>query len=314
MSKETKEDRIVRGIFDQVTEHLYDLKNMQSNSACKESDVERWCQSFLRGCLGYTASAGYVIRSQESKGKSRPDLIVSLNDKPIFVVEVKKLGFDLNKSDFRSGKVQLNEYLNQIGGVRWGMLTNGSEWKLFEFANSSQNGVEVCSIDLFDEDESIDLSKKSIEEKCYDIIDMHEYSYSTKIWEQSLKEALAFSPETLAKAILSVDVIKYISKYVKGEHEFKASHDVLTDKVYDLIRMGLDDAITGWNDSKAVEFEKYTKTQKRCAAKGKVRSKTKKNMDQNGRDIDYSTKSLDEQTVAMTAADSDVQPSMKKVV
>lgn len=273
MSKETKEDRIVRSMIDQVTEHLHDMKNMMTSGTAKESDVERWCQSFLRGCLGFTASSGYVIRSQEARGKSRPDLIVSLNEKPVFVVEVKKLGFDLNKSDFRSGKVQLNEYLHQIGGVRWGILTNGCEWKLFDFTSGAHNGVEVCSFDLSSDDDQIDLAKKEIEDKCYEIIDLHETSYSGKYWETSLKEALAFSPETLAKAILSVDVIKYISRYVKGEHEFKASHDILTDKVYDLIRLGLNDAITGWNEAKSSEFEKFTKSQKRSAAKTKTRRK-----------------------------------------
>lgn len=273
MSKETKQDRIVRNIFDQVTEHLHDLKTMQGSASCKESEVERWCQSFLRNCLGYTASSGYSIKSQETKGKARPDLIVLYNEKPIFVIEVKKLGFDLNKSDFRSGKVQLSEYLNLIGNVKWGILTNGVEWKLFDFSQSSTSGVEVCSFDLHSEGDAIDFNKKSVEEKCYEILDFHESSYVSKYWESSAKEALAFSPETLARAILSVDVVKYISKFVKGEHEYKASHELLTDKVYDLLRLGLNDAINGWNEAKAAEFEKYTKAQKRASARSKTRAK-----------------------------------------
>ena len=58
MSKETKQDRIARNMFDQVAEHLHDLKTLESNPASKELDVERWCQSFLKVCLGYTASTG----------------------------------------------------------------------------------------------------------------------------------------------------------------------------------------------------------------------------------------------------------------
>ena len=184
MSKETKQDRIVRGIFDQVTEHLHDLKTLESNPNSKESDVERWCQSFLKNCLGYTASTGYSIRSQESKGKSRPDLIVLHNEKPIFVVEVKKLGFDLNKSDFRSGKVQLSEYLNLIGNVKWGILTNGTEWKLFDFSQSQANGFGVHSFDLHSDEDKIDTSKKVVEDLCYNLVDFHEFSYSNKSWEK----------------------------------------------------------------------------------------------------------------------------------
>ena len=247
MARETKQDRTVRAILDQTIEHLHELKSLEANTSTKELDVERWAQSFLRNCLGYTASASYTIRAQETKGRMRPDLVVIHNEKPVFVVEVKKLGFDLNKSDFRSGKVQLNEYLNQIGNVRWGMLTNGIEWKLFDFSQPEYGGIEISNFDLKSED-TIDLSKKAVEEQCYELLDLHESSFTTKEWPELAKEAMAFSPESLSKAILSADVVRYIAKFVKGEHEFKANHEILTDRLYWLLEQGLNDAIAGWNE------------------------------------------------------------------
>src|ERR1035437_826506 len=119
-------------MLDQVTEHLHELKLLEANPSVKESDVEIWAQGFLKNCLGYLASAGYSIRSQETKGKHRPDLIVMKDEKPVLLIEVKKLGFNLNRSDFRSGKVQIGEYLQALGNVKWGILTNGTEWKLFD--------------------------------------------------------------------------------------------------------------------------------------------------------------------------------------
>jgi hypothetical protein len=269
MAKETKQDRVVRTILDQVTEHLHELKSLEANPSTKELDVERWAQSFLRNCLGYTSSSGYSIRAQEAKGKMRPDLVVLHNEKPIFVVEVKKLGFDLNKSDFRSGKVQLNEYLNIIGNVRWGMLTNGVEWKLIDFSQPQYGGIEVCCFDLKSDSDIIEVTKKAVEEQCYELCDLHESSYTSSAWNELSKEAMAFSPESLAKAILSADVIKYIAKFVRGEHEFKANHEILSDKVYWLLEQGLNDAISGWNDAKAAEIQKYLKAQKRAARKVK---------------------------------------------
>lgn len=88
-------------------------------------------------------------------------------------------------------------------------------------------------------------------------------------WVDLAKEALAFSPESLAKAILSADVVKYISKSIKGEHEYRANQEVLTDKVYWLLEQGLNDAITGWNETKTIEFQKYIKSQKRASRKTK---------------------------------------------
>jgi hypothetical protein len=274
MAKETKQDRIVRNVFDQVTEHLHELKNMDANPSTKESDVERWCGSFLKSCLGYTASSGYSIRSQESKGKLRPDLLVLKDDKPIFLVEVKKLGFNFDKSDFRSGKIQLNEYLNAVGNVKWGILTNGVDWKLYDFSNPANGGVEVARFNVkVGEGETFSFDKKIVEELCYDLVDLHETSYVSKAWVDLAKEATAFSPESLAKAILSNDVIKYIGKSIRGEHEFKANLEVLTDKVYNLLENGLDDCIAGWNDAKAAEYHKYIKSQKRAGRKANVKKK-----------------------------------------
>ena len=269
MARETKQDRIIRNILDQVTEHLHELKDLESNPNSKELDVERWAQSFLRNCLGYSASTGYSIRAQEAKGKMRPDLVVFMGEKPMFVVEVKKMGFDLNKSDFRCGKVQLNEYLKMVGNVRWGILTNGIEWKLFDFSQPQYGGIEVASFDLKAESDTIDVSKKAVEEQAYEFFDFHESNFATESWMELSKEAQAFSPDSLAKAILSADVVKYIARFVRGEHEFKANHEMLTDRLYWLLEQGLNDAIQGWNETKAAEIHKYVKSQKRAARKVK---------------------------------------------
>ena len=269
MAKENKQDRIVRNMLDQEIEHLHEIKNIEANPASKESNVEVWAQSFLKNCLGYTAASGYSIRSQEVKGKMRPDLIVLKADKPVFVVEVKKLGFDLNKSDFRSGKTQLSEYLNSLGGVKYGILTNGTEWLLFDFSQPQYGGIEFAKFDLKSDNDVIDCSKKVVEEQCYEFLDLHETSFSVNAWPDLAKEAMAFSPESLSKAILSVDVIKYIAKSIRGEHDFKANQELLMDKVFSLLEKGLDDSIPGWNETKTLEFQKYIKSQKRASRKTK---------------------------------------------
>ncbi len=299
MAKETKQDRVARLILDQVTEHMHELKSLESMSNAKESDVEKWAQSFLKSCLGYVSSAGYSIRSQESKGKMRPDLIVLKDDKPIFVVEIKRFGFDLKKSDLRSGKLQLNEYLQQIGNVRWGVLTNGIEWKLFDFAQPQYNGIEVAAFDLKADHDTIDLTKKVIEEQCYDLLDFHETAYAASAWSDLSKEATAFSPESLAKAILSADTVKYVARMIKGEHEFKANHDVLTDRIYWLLEHGLKEVVSGWNESRATELHKFIKAQKRAARK--VKSVRKSHQSEH---VELgTTRSLDDESTVLIVSD-----------
>lgn len=302
MARETKQDRIVRNIFDQVTEHLHELKTLENNPTTKEMDIERWGQSFLKTCLGYSSSSGYSIRAQETKGKMRPDLIVLKDDRPIFVVEVKKLGYDLNKSNFRSGKIQLSEYLNLIGNVQWGMLTNGYEWKLFDFSQSQYGGVEVSSFDLRSDADTIDTNKKAIEEQCYEFIDLHESTFSSDLWDELSTEALAFSPESLARAILSHDVIKHVARSIRGEHEYKANIEILTDKVYWLLEQGLNDVINGWSEPKQAELQKFIKSQKRASRKTKRARKTPRIENQELAMPDNSTPSTAHCEVAVAVA------------
>lgn len=273
MARETKQDRLVRGMIDNFTEHMHEFKGMTANPSLKEADIERWGQSLIKSCLGFTSTNGYSIRSQESKGKSRPDLVVYKNEIPVFVVEVKKLGFDLDKSDFRSGKTQLAQYLSQIGSVRWGVLCNGYEWRLFDFTNPEAGGIEVLAVDMRSDTDEIDLNKRAVEDLCWDFIDFHEATYASNEWVEFAKEATAFSAESLARALLSSEVLKLVARIIRGEHEFKANFELLSDRVFDLINRGLDDSVGTWNETKQAELMKYLKTQKRAVRKKKRASK-----------------------------------------
>lgn len=268
MAKESKQDRVVRQMMDNMTEHFHELKAIEGNLNSKESDIETWVQSLLKSCLGYSASNGYSVRSQEKKGKIRPDLIVYQGETPIFVIEVKKLGFDLNKSDFRCGKVQLQEYLFSLGKVPYGILCNGYEWRLYDF-NNPMGVVEMLSCDLRNEDDKIDFNKKFVEDACYDFVNFHEATFRAKEWPEFAKEATAFSPESLTKAILSSGVVKAISKEIRGEHDFKANIDMLYHKIYDLLANGLDDSLKDFGEVKQAEFQKYIKSQMRQSRKTK---------------------------------------------
>lgn len=272
MAKETKQDRIVRQMIEQVTEHIVELKALEADPACKESQVEKWAQTFLKSCLGYSVSNGYTIKAQEQKGKLRPDLVVCKGDKPVFVVEVKKLGFDFDKSDFRSGKVQLKEYLSNFEDVQYGFLCNGIEWKLYDFSNK-QSAIEIQKVSFKTDGVLCDTSKRQVEELCYDFTSFHEYSLAAGEWTDLSKEATAFSPDSLARAVLSSNVMKVITKEIRGEHEFKASTDLLYEKVYHLLSSGLDDTLKGaFNPEKKAEFEKYIKGQMRQARKTKKKA------------------------------------------
>lgn len=270
MARETKEERFVRSMTTQLTESLIELKNLASMPS-KESDIEMWCQTVLKSVLGFSASAGYQIRAQETRGKMRFDLVVAKADKPdqiLMVVEVKKLGADLNKSDLRSGKVQLKEYLATIGDVRWGVLTNGYEWRLYDFKSDA---ICISNTDIRTEDKTVDTTAKAVEETAWDLIDFSSHYFEQKIWEELSQEAQAFSPDSIARCVLSANVVKYIAKQLSGEHDYKVSGDVLTDKLAEVLERGLNDLVGNWNETQRAELDRYIRQQKKAAKKSRKR-------------------------------------------
>ena len=264
MSKETKEERYVRAMVPQLTECLIELKALAAGPS-KESDVEIWCQTVLKSVLGFSAGAGYQVRSQETRAKMRFDLVVVRAEAPdqiLLAVEVKKLGAHLDKSDLRSGKTQLKEYVAALPDTRWGILTNGFEWHLYDFKSDS---IEIASIDIRDEQHQIETAAKAVEDTAWDMNDLSAFYFESKTWEKLSQEAQAFSPDSLAKAILTNDSVKRIARYLSGEHEYRVSVDVLTDKLAELLEKGLTGKVNNWNDTNRDELARYVRAQKKAA-------------------------------------------------
>jgi len=272
MARETKEDRFVRKIFEQTIEFMVELKQLEAMENAKESHVERWCQGFIRSCLGFTSSLGYQVRAQEGSGKLRPDLLIYKNEEqiPLIIVEVKRLSANLDKSEFRSGKTQLTAYLEGLGNVRWGILTNGYEWRLYDFHN---NAIQIATLDLRGDNNQIDADKKGAEEAAWNLLDFSVMYFESEDWDKMSQEALAFSPDSLAKASLSFEVLKKVAQVIKGEHDFKAPIEVIADNMKRLVVNGLNDCIPGWNDTLENELDHYIRSQKRKSRQTRRTSK-----------------------------------------
>ena len=268
MPRETREERAVRGMVPQLNEHLVELKGL-ANSPTRESDSEAWCLSLLKQVLGFSASAGFTAKSQEAHGRLRFDLVVTRADKPdkkVLVAEIKKLGVDLNKSDLRSGKAQLAEYLKSLGNVRWGILTNGYEWRLYDFKSDF---ITVTSTDLRNEQHELDTSPRALDETAWDLLDFTAMYFSSGMWEEMSAEAQALSPDSLARSILSTEVVKHIGKVLKEHRDYRVPLDVLTDKLAELLEFGLNDMLACWNEVQRGELDRYIRSQKKLAKKTK---------------------------------------------
>jgi len=252
----------------QLNELMVELKNLEKSSA-RESEVESWCLSVLKQVLGFSASAGYVVKSQEGRGRRRFDLAITLADQPdkiVLVVEVKKLGADLDKSDLRSGRAQLGDYLKSLGGVRWGILTNGYDWRLYDFRSDF---ITVTSTDLRNEQQELSVDPSALEDAAWELLDFTASYFDHGMWGKLSLEAQALSPDSLARAVLSVDVVKRIGRVLKEHRDYRVPLDVLTDKLAELLVSGLNDKLSCWNEMQRGELDRYIRSQKKLAKKAK---------------------------------------------
>ena len=85
-----------------------------------------------------------------------PDYVLSDHDKNIFVIEVKKL--IPSEKEYKKGEGKLIGYCARLT-VRWGVLTNGANWKLI---NNPRKKMPIWDIDIENDNEERVLSALNI--------------------------------------------------------------------------------------------------------------------------------------------------------
>ena len=101
------------------------------------------------------------------------------------------------------------------------------------------------------------------------LLDFTAMYFSSGMWEEMSAEAQALSPDSLARSILSTEVVKHIGKVLKEHRDYRVPLDVLTDKLAELIELGLNDMLSCWNEVQRGELDRYIRSQKKLAKKTK---------------------------------------------
>ncbi len=111
-----------------------DIITSAKNRDVNESDTVTIITDTLAEICGYDKYAEitreYAIRNTYC------DLAIKIDDKPIFLIEVKAIGIDLKANHLRQA---LGYAANE--GVEWVILTNGDHWQahrvIFDYAEKS---------------------------------------------------------------------------------------------------------------------------------------------------------------------------------
>jgi hypothetical protein len=135
-----------------------------------ESDTVTIITDILAEICGYDKyteiTSEYAIRSTYC------DLAIKLEDKPIFLIEVKAIGINLNAKHFRQA---LGYAANE--GIEWVILTNGDHWQahrvIFEKPVKTEIAFDFSFVETSDTKELMDyfflISKEGVKKSAIDV-------------------------------------------------------------------------------------------------------------------------------------------------
>jgi hypothetical protein len=133
--------------FSETLKRYQTIANSQKSRDISEADTVTLVKDILADVFGYDKYSE-LTSEQQIKG-TFCDLAVKLDDKIVFLIEVKAAGIELNETHLRQ---VVNYGAHQ--GVKWIMLTNSLDWKLYYI----NDGLPIS----FDEVSSFNLSNLNL--------------------------------------------------------------------------------------------------------------------------------------------------------
>lgn len=133
--------------FSETLKRYQTIANSQRSRDISEADTVTLVKDILADVFGYDKYSE-LTSEQQIKG-TFCDLAIKLNEKIVFLIEVKAAGIELNETHLRQ---VVNYGAHQ--GVKWIVLTNSLDWKL-HYIN---DGLPIS----FDEVSSFDLSNLNL--------------------------------------------------------------------------------------------------------------------------------------------------------
>lgn len=190
-----------------------------------ESGTRIMINHFLTDVLGYAALE--EVRTEYMIKGTYADYMIQVAGKRHFLVEVKAFSLTLNENHLRQA---VNYGANE--GVEWALLTNGKHIELYKIIfDKPIYHKKVFSLNLVSDSpkqiaETIQyLTKDCVVKKGLDIL-----------WNK----ALALTPETLSKILLSYDIVNEIRKEVNKQFGTKFENEQVQQTLIKIINDKID--------------------------------------------------------------------------
>lgn len=148
----------------------------------------KWAHAFLETCLGFHFQRDYRLGYSTIGMNWRPTLVISREGVPFCTMEV--------------GHPHLKRHKN----IPYGLLFTGTEWRLYDLQTDVVPALmAVCDVSGFLTGQ---FTPESVVELEKELAPFHETAYLSKVWETLAEEARKCTTESVAKALLSKDILQ----------------------------------------------------------------------------------------------------------
>jgi hypothetical protein len=199
---------------------------------------------------------------------------------PTFALELKKPSASLVDGGAKSPVVQLVQYMTKLN-VKFGILTNGLEWKIY-YLDSSKKGntpYNIYTFKITEEDKMIQsFDKKTLTDFSSGLALFH--SENLEYWHDQKNKSYASSEKTIFKILMEPEIIVKIQSLIKKKCDYKQTHEEVYKNTLMLLYYGLNELNSHDKAIDAVDKE-YVKSMEagikkiKAAAKKKIASKPK---------------------------------------
>lgn len=191
--------RVDTRIKENLKKYQNQLLRLQELNA-KEPPTEKVAMDMLCDIFGYDLE--HVFGQYGNNNGRSCDAVIKDDKKVFYVFECKRIG--TSKKEFPKHLRQVIEYCATLN-VSWGILTNGAYWQLFyvDVKAKPVNATLVWEFDILELSHRQAAHRELLLPLCREALSKH-------LKEQILDEKLALSPENIARAMLSDEVLKAI--------------------------------------------------------------------------------------------------------
>ena len=208
--------RVDTRIKENLKKYQEKLVRLQKLNA-KEPPTEKVAMDMLCDVFGYDLE--HVFGQYGNNNGRSCDAVIKDDRKVFYVFECKRIG--TTKKEFSKHLRQVIEYCATLN-VPWGILTNGVYWQLF-YVDVKTQPVTATLVWEFD---VLELSHRQAAHRKL-LLPLCREAISKRLKEQILDEKLALSPENIARAMLSDEVLKVIIAVLRRRTGARVDMDML---------------------------------------------------------------------------------------